>query len=169
VLRFVLPSFSTEAKTSWIIGTSPIRLKNVMISKLLFFTSLFLIFAVAISLFNFWIFDPGRLEAFVYVLIFCATVVVITMLGLFIGFVFPNFESEDPEVLGTSVPGLLFTLSSVLYGALGAFVYYLHLQNGNMLIVFTYLLASLLLFGVLLLLSPKYLKKLEFAESEYIA
>ena len=169
VLRFVFPSFSTERKTSWIIGTSPVNLKNILYSKFFFFSTVLVIVGFVISIFNFQIFKPELLDTFIYVMVFLTTVITITLQGLFLGIVFPNFESDDPEVLGTSVPGIILTLLGILYGAIGSVIIYTYLQTGNLLYILAFEGLSALIIVVTLKLTPKYLKRIEFAENMLIA
>jgi hypothetical protein len=45
----------------------------------------------------------------------------VTLYGLALGALFPNFETDDPEILSTSFPGLTFIFTSVMYGAYAAY------------------------------------------------
>jgi hypothetical protein len=40
------------------------------------------------------------------------------------GALFPSNETDDPETISTSMPGLFFTALSLIYGALCSFILY---------------------------------------------
>ncbi|MBN2015332.1 hypothetical protein JW766_00685 [Candidatus Dojkabacteria bacterium] len=169
VLRYVFPSFSTERKTAWIIGSSPVSLKKVMYSKFFFFSFLFSIMGLGVSIFNLVVFLPGIIPSLLYILIFITTVITTTLLGLFLGFVFPNFETDNPEVLGTSVPGLIFTFAAILYGAWGALTFYKYIRLENLACIATFEVVSFILIFLMLRFSFYFLKRIEFAQSMFLA
>lgn len=121
VLRFAFPSFSIERRRAWIIGSAPIDLGTVYMSKLFFFTELFALLAIIFSFFNasVRILSPGALLLFFVTIILA--VITITTYGLSLGAIFPNTESDDPEMLTTTLPGLAFISGALLYATLGAF------------------------------------------------
>lgn len=169
VLRFVFPSFSTERKTSWIIGSAPIRLRQVLYSKLLFFTVVFSILGMGISIVNFLIFSTGVVLILLHLLLFLTLIVTVTFFGLFAGIIFPNFDSDNPEVLGTTMPGIIFTVASVLYGALGALVLYQYAEHGMIVPVFAFEVLSIGLTAIMFTVAPSILRRFEFSPREYVA
>jgi len=121
VLRFAFPSFSIERKRAWVIGSAPVDLSTVFMSKLFFFAQLFSLLAIIFSFFN----ASVRVLAPIELLIFFATVILavfaITTYGLSLGAIFPNNETDDPEMLSTTLPGLAFIGGALLYSSVGAF------------------------------------------------
>lgn len=169
VLRFVFPSFSAERKTSWIFGTAPLNLVKVMFSKLLFFGSLFLLMGLTVSTINFVVFEVTIWEISLFLIILTVSVSLITTFGMFMGIAFPNFDSDNPEVLGTTIPGIFFTLASVLYGALGAYLLYVYMQGGLVVWILFYILASVVLFVLFIVMTPVYLREFEFTKRNFLA
>ncbi len=55
----------------------------------------------------------------------------ITAFGFSLGALFPDTDSDDPETVSTSFPGLAFTFISLLYGGCGAWLYYSALNAGT--------------------------------------
>lgn len=121
VLRFAFPSFSMEKKTAWLLKSAPIDLGNVFLAKAFFYTILFSFFGIFFTLFNASLIQMAfQVGTFLFVVVVFA-IVTITLAGLGLGALYPNFETDDPEVLSTSLPGLIFIFGSLLYGACGAF------------------------------------------------
>jgi hypothetical protein len=81
--------------------------------------------------------------------------IAITVYALVLGVLFPNDETDDPEVLSTSLPGLLFIIVSLIYGALGAIVFRDYIVSGGYLYIALFEIASLLAMGSLLALAQK--------------
>ncbi len=57
-------------------------------------------------------------------IIFVSSTVFVIVYGLSLGAMFPNFETDDPSALSTSLPGLGFIIGSLMYGALGGLLLY---------------------------------------------
>jgi hypothetical protein len=89
------------------------------------------------------------------------TVFVVT-LGLVLGAIFPNFDTDDPEVLGTSLPGLAFVFGSLIYGGLGAGAYYYYLSRGYGFTLVLFELITVALVGFMLVATPRLLRRIEF-------
>lgn len=162
VLRFVFPSFSTERKTAWILGVAPIEMKRVFLAKFLFFTAIFTLLALIISFFNSTILGLAQAKAGIFIVLTLLLTIFVVTLGLTLGAIFPNFETDDPEVLSTSLPGLGFVLGSLVYGGLGAGAYYLYLSQGLGLILVLFGFITVALIGLMVMITPKFLKTIEF-------
>lgn len=122
VLRFAFPSFSAEKKTAWVLASAPVDLREVFRAKLLFFTSTFVIIACIFAFVNAQ--AVGLALAFelpVLVAVVLGTAF-LTVLGLSLGALYPNRETDDPERLSTTMPGIGFIFSALLYGGAGAWI-----------------------------------------------
>ncbi len=161
-LRFIFPSFSQEGSTSWMIGSAPINLKKVFLTKYKFYSFL-LIIAGFISLFLYIIpLSVAFSVSFVLFLAITIGILTLVMISLSMGVIFINFETTDPQKLSTSPAGIIFILISLLYGGAGAvFIYYLFLTQ-NCLYFFFFFLLSLILFLSFKFFAIKSLKELEF-------
>jgi hypothetical protein len=131
VLRFVLPSFSSERRMAWILGTAPISLRRIFFSKLTFYGTLFLALGLVLGIVNSAILGLSLLSALGFLLLLGIMIICITTFGFSLGAIFPNTESDDPEAVSTSLPGLAFTFISLLYGACGAWLYYVGLNTAS--------------------------------------
>lgn len=163
-LRFALPSFSTERKTVWIIGSAPLDLVRVFYAKFLFFASVFSALGAVVSLINAAIFNMTQDQTGAFLVFSVVVANLVVGLGMSLGALFPNFETDDPELLSTSLPGLGFILVSLIYGGAGAFVFYLFLQSSSRLSLAAFEVLSVLVLAFLLAVVPRYLKRLEFVK-----
>jgi hypothetical protein len=161
ILRFVFPSFSQEGNTSWIIGSAPINLKRIFNKKFIFFSFLTsLIALVAFSLYLIPI-PIGWRVTLIFPLILIISCLTLTAIGLSMGVVFINFETDNLQKLSTSGPGIGFVLISLLYSSLSALLAYYFLQTNNYLLLALFVFISFLLY----LISKKYtLKSLDNIE-----
>jgi ABC-2 type transport system permease protein len=164
VLRFALPSFSAERRTAWIIGVAPLDAEKLFYGKCLFFAAVSVLLGAAVSLINALIFEMswGRTAFFVFHASLAAAVV--TLLGLAVGAIFPNFETDDPEAIGTSLPGLAFVFASLSFGVMGAAAYYWYLAHKSFVPLGLFDLTSLLLMVLVLRLTPRFLARVEFVK-----
>jgi ABC-2 type transport system permease protein len=131
ILRFVFPAFSGEGKMAWLLGTAPIRMQSVFWSKFFFYAALFLALGVVFCGANFAIIQTAVAQGLAFVVFTLLMVIFLVALGLGLGAIFPNFDSDDPEVLSTSLPGLGFIFGSLLYGGFGAYLFYEFLIGGT--------------------------------------
>lgn len=151
-LRFAFPSFSVEKKTGWILASAPLSFKKIFFSKYLFYTSFFVGLGTLMSYINSTVLGLSTVSALYILGLFVVIIVFIVTLGLCLGALFPNTETDDPEVISTSMPGLFFTALALIYGALGTLVLYLSLTKGNTLIlIVSYIIVTVVLAGILLL------------------
>jgi hypothetical protein len=162
ILRFVFPSFSGEQKTAWIVGVSPLKPQNIFWSKFFFYTALFLILGLVFCGLNFAIIQMPVAQAFSFITFLILMILFLVAFGLGLGAIFPNFETNDPELLSTSLPGLGFILFSLSYGGLGTYLFYNYLISGSSTFMNIFNLISLFLTGGMIALSLMALKKFQF-------
>lgn len=121
VLRFVFPSFSAERSTSWITAMSPVALRETFVAKLVFFAGIFTFFALFFALVNVWALGlPLEADLPVLAMTIIGTLL-ITTFGLALSAIFPNTETDDPERLSTTLPGIGFMIGSLVLIGAGAF------------------------------------------------
>ncbi len=162
VLRFAFPSFSTERRSAWILASAPIDLGNVFLAKLLFFASLFSIFGVVSTFLNVSISRLSFPVGVICVSGVILAVAAITAFGLGLGAIFPNFETDDPEALSTTIPGLAFILGALLYGIFGAIAIQNILLKGISSLFIIFSVFSLCFIWLFSRLSRRALRRLEF-------
>ena len=130
IVRFVFPAFSGEGKTAWVLGSAPIRMQKVFWSKFLFYGSLFLLLGLVFCGLNFSILQTALAHGWAFLIFTLLIIIFLVAFGLGLGVIFPNFESDDPETLSTSLPGLGFIFGSLFYGGVGAYLFYQFLLSG---------------------------------------
>ena len=162
VLRFAFPSFSSERNTAWIFSSTPLSFKKLLWAKFLFFSTVFSIFSLAVEIFNTVIlhFQLGNISMFLW-LSLCSALFV-SALGLFFGARFPNFETDDAQSLGTSIPGLVFTFSSILYGGFATLFYYTYITSGATLVANLFSVLSIILAFALIQNAATSIGKIDF-------
>ncbi len=158
-LRFVFPSFSVEKKTAWILGSAPLSFTKIFFSKYLFYTTFFVILGTLMSYVNFKILNLNFMYGFYSMTLFIATVVFIVTLSLSLGALFPSTETDDPEVVSTSMSGLFFTALSLIYGALSSIVLYLTLTKENVSFLIIFIILTCVITGIMLLQVPRSINK----------
>jgi hypothetical protein len=79
--------------------------------------------------------------------------------GLGLGAIFPNYETNDPEQLSTSLPGLGFIFGSLAYGGYGTYLFYRLLAGGPGGPVIVFDIVTALLTFIMVALSLRSLKR----------
>lgn len=154
-LRFVFPVFSLEKKTAWILASAPLSFKRIYFGKYLFYSLFFVAVGIFMSYINISILNLPFAHAAYSILLFVTVVIFTVTLGLSLGAIFPNFETDDPEAISTSMPGLFFTALSLIYGALGAGVLYFALvDDGNMSALLFFVVLTFILIAIILRKTP---------------
>ncbi len=166
ILRFVFPAFSIERRTAWIIMSAPFDLARVYKTKFVFYAVLFLVLGAAVAAVNVVILNLPLAEAALFFMLVFVAIAFLTALGLAIGALFPNFETDDPEILSTSMPGLGLTVLCLAYGALGASLLYDVLGGASFMPLAGFIAASLVGIAALAGLPPRSLQRMEFGVSE---
>jgi Tfp pilus assembly protein PilO len=162
IVRFVFPSFSQESDTSWIMGSAPIKMSKVFYGKYKIF-SLVLVLLGILSLLLYII--PLQVSLFLSILLNLVTLISIltlTMLGLALGTIYINFESNDPNELSTSAPGIMFMILALAYIALATYLFYLSISSFLYfpLIILTFI--SIIIIIITKRLALKALEKMEY-------
>ncbi len=162
ILRFVFPSFSQESGTSWLIGSSPIKMSKIFISKYKFFSLILSLLAV-FSLFLYIIPLAINLNMAIFlILISILATITLTMLGLSLGTIYINFESDDPGDLSTTGPGIMFMIFALAYTFLSSYLFYLSISNFSYLPIILFLTLSFIIIFVAKKLAIKKLDNMEF-------
>lgn len=161
-LRFVFPSFSSEKRTLWIIAHAPINYKKLFFSKFIFFQILFIIIGITIGAMNLnFLSIPANIAMEIFMLFLLAIIFIIT-LSLSFGAIFPNFETDDPSIISTSLPGLGFIFISLAYSAIGGFIIYNSFSYNMTAYLSIYILLTIISIISLLIYSPKTLEHRDF-------
>ena len=161
VLRFAFPSFSSEQHTTWMVASSPLPQSEVFLSKLRFFSSLFVLFVSVFALMASSVLGLAFLPHVAFVFAALVGTITLTSFGLSLGALYPNRETDDPERLSTTMPGLGFVAGALLYAALGAYAVTRAGTSACIVAVTVFTLCSLV--GALLL-SQKALRALRLSE-----
>ncbi len=162
ILRFVFPSFSQESGTSWLIGASPIKMSKVFVGKYKFYSFL-LSFLVVFSLLLYIIpLEVSFNMAIFLTIISILATITLTMLGLSLGAIYINFESNDPGELGTTGPGIMFIIFSLAYIFLTSYLFYLSISNLSYFPIIIFVLISFVLIYTLTKVATKKLDNMEF-------
>lgn len=162
ILKFVFPSFSQESDTGWIIGSAPINLKTIFVSKYRFYSVIISMLGV-IAIFFYLIPMNINLDlSLTLLIIILISILSLTMLGLSLGTIFMSFQTKDPQTLSTSSPGIAFMLSSLSYTLIIAYLLYLYISTNQYWPILAFLILSLAIFFLSKYFSLKSLKHLEF-------
>lgn len=124
VLRFVFPTFGSERSSAWLLATAPIDFAKIYWAKLWFFVCIFTTLGLVIVSINLSYLGMSPISLTLSFVIFITSVIFVIVYGLSLGAMFPNFETDDPSSLSTSLPGLSFIIGSLMYGALGGLLLY---------------------------------------------
>jgi hypothetical protein len=157
-LRFALPSFSSDRRMAWIMGTAPISPRRIFFSKLVFYSIAFLILGVGLGIVNASILGISLLQEGTFLLLLAVMIMSVTTFGLSIGALFPDTESDDPERVSTSLPGLGFTFISLVYGGLGTWFYYLFLNTSLAVGIYSFIAGSIFLTILMMVISSTRLR-----------
>lgn len=163
VLRFVFPSFSSEKKYIWILGSAPVNFKRIFFGKYFFFVSFFVSLALLMSYINSVVFSIVLTKSIYATLLLVTSVVAIVTLAITLGALFPNKETDDPDTATTSMAGLSFTALALIYGGVTAKVLLLTLKDTELFLYFSWIFMSLLLSVTLLILVPHRVAKTIFS------
>lgn len=155
VLRFVFPSFSMEKKTAWILKSAPISFHKIFFGKYLFYSSFFVGLGIFMSSITTNVLNLPLGNALYSTILFISTTICIVALGLSLGAIFPNTETDDPEAISTSMPGLFFTAIALMYGALGAFILYTSLLQATFVWLEVFLMVTIIVIILLLVKTPR--------------
>lgn len=162
-LRFVFPTFSTEKHTGWIMESSPISLLKVFYTKLYFFSIIFSLLAFLFITLNTTITGITLATIYYFFVLVAVSTIFITTLALSLGAIFPNSETDDPEALSTTLPGLVLIICSLGYGGIGATVFYFYLRDLAIMPLWIFVIITFFVLYMIILFSKKSLN------SQYVA
>ncbi len=145
VLRFAFPSFSIEQKMRWVIESAPLNATHVFLARIGFYIPLLVLLGLLFSLLNTFTTTLTSSQHLFVLGTICLVSATVTLYGLALGALFPNFETDDPEVLSTSLPGLTFIFTSVLYGGFAAAAMRYSLVSGEYALLMLFLFSSALI------------------------
>jgi len=166
ILRFAFPSFSSEKNTAWIIASAPIRYSRLLWIKFSFYAAVFSLLALLVEAVNLLVLHLPVGHAFMFLLLAIVSCVLLCALGLALGAIFPNFESDDPQRLSTSIPGLTLVFSAVVYGALASLAFYQFINGAAAARLWLFMLGALLLALALMSLAATMAERVEFIKGE---
>lgn len=147
-------SISLEGKNLWILKSSPINEKQLLLSKLLVHFSIvepcILVSGIVLSI----CFKLDILQISILIMVPTIMNIIIDLLGLFLNLCYPKFDFDNPEkIVKQSLPVFLCLVFGVLLSALpyGAFRLFTMLSIGEIfaIIMSVYVLISVLLVSLL--------------------
>jgi hypothetical protein len=160
-LRFVFPSFSQERRTVWIMSSAPIDWKKVFYAKLVFYNLIFIFLGLIITYANLNSLALPIPAIFEIMILFFVMIIFTVTLSLSLGMIFPNFETDDPSALGTSLPGLALIFISLIFGSLSAWSLYLKLIGFTDIFYYGFISLSLIAIIILIFFAPHRYAKLD--------
>lgn len=158
-LRFAFPSFSVEKKTSWILHTAPISFRKIFYGKYAFYVVVFSVLGSIMSTISTEALGMSPMLAFYSSLLLTTVILFVVTLAISLGALFPNTETDDPEVITTSMPGLFFTALALLYGTLSGWILYMTVLDLTPLTLPLFVLITCLMSVLLLVATPKLARK----------
>jgi ABC-2 type transport system permease protein len=164
VLRFVFPSFSTERKTSWILASAPLNYNKIFWAKYVFYLLVFTGLGLLIGYGNLFILNISWQMIGLSLFLFIVAIIFVITFGLSLGAIFPNFETDDPSALSTTLPGLGFTFITCLYGAIGGWLLWQALKGNSVLYILGFELISLVIIILLLIKALNSLNNKDFVK-----
>lgn len=114
VLRFVFPTFSAERKVAWILGVAPVSIWKITIGKVMIYTGLFTLMGSILLIANYLLLELDAGKIIEFWIVFALSVLFTILLATYLSIRYPNRYSDDPEILSTTLPGLIFTVGALL-------------------------------------------------------
>ncbi|MDP3772569.1 MAG: hypothetical protein Q8Q94_04345 [bacterium] len=162
VLRYAFPAFSTERRTAWILAAAPVDFGRLFYAKLLFYGALFIFIGFGVGIMQTAIVPASSALLFIFFL--AGVIVTVTALGVSLGALFPNFQTDDPETLSTSLPGLACIGLSLVVVSFGALLWYRFSTGRPGGELFLYGILSLAAVGIVARRAAFSLRRLEFVK-----
>jgi len=166
ILRFAYPSFSGELKKAWILGTAPLSVQKIFWAKFFFYSAVFLFLGAMFCGVNFAIIQLPFSQALAFIVFALLMVALLVAYGLGLGAMFPDFDTDDPELLSTSLPGLAFIFGSLLYGGFGSYLFYKFLSGGSVLPLAAFDVLTAAIAFIVLRLTMRSLDAFEFVRGD---
>jgi hypothetical protein len=158
-LRFVFPTFSAERKNRWVLASAPVQFKKLFFGKYFFYSIFFLVLGIIMSTTSAFVLHLPLVHAVYLLLLFLSTTIFIVTLALVLGAMFPSLESDDPEVVSTSMPGLFFTAAALLYGGVSDWTLFLLATKGYVVPVLAFFMLTCILSFVMVTVTPYILSR----------
>jgi ABC-2 type transport system permease protein len=117
-IRMAFPSVSLEGAGYWLLRTSPMTAKSIVMAKYWGALPATLVLAVAMGWVSARILDLAPVMVFLSVLVSFSSALSITALGVGLGAMLPQFKHDNPAEVAVSPGGLLYMLLSLVYSGL---------------------------------------------------
>lgn len=114
-LRFTFPSVSLEGKSWWVLRSAPIVVSQVMRQKLVFSAVPMLTVALVLGLMTNHILDADRFTAWLSLGALLGVALVICVMGVALGALFPRFDVENIHQIESSLGGFVYMAASLFY------------------------------------------------------
>lgn len=163
-VRFVFPSFSLEKEQAWSLLSAPVSLVKLFWAKASFFAGVLALLSAVVAGLHIVLLQISGLQALIFVVLSVVAAVTVAVMGLALGAVFPNFQTTNPDVLATTLPGLSYVLLSLVYGSVASLTLYYVFSTGQAVWAWGFLAGSLLLVGIFSYLAGKTLPEIEFEQ-----
>lgn len=116
--RFVYPLISLEGRRFWILGLSPVTLRQVLWQKFWLSVGSTSVFTVSLAILSAIQLDLDRTAFSLSVAGIVATTLALSGLAVGLGSLYPNFEEDNPARIVSGMGGTLNFLLSMVYIAL---------------------------------------------------
>jgi ABC-2 type transport system permease protein len=114
-VRFAYPAVSYEGKAFWILQSSPMEARQLLVAKLVIYVLPMTLLALVLTAFANLVLDaPPTVWRWTMAGTVLETITVVTM-GIGLGGTAPDFKAENPLEVGLSLGGLTFMALSLLY------------------------------------------------------
>ena len=113
--RFVFPGMSIEGKMMWLLRSSPTRIPTLFWAKYWVGTIPLLVVALPLIVITNILMDASTFILVLTTVTMIGVTFALTSLGLGLGALYPNYDTENVAEIPTSFGGLLFMMSAVIY------------------------------------------------------
>jgi len=117
-IRTAFPALSLEGYGYWLLQTSPLSVRRIVVGKYLAAVPALLVISFIMAQQGAAILKVSPLMSTVLILVGLSSALVITALGVGLGAAFPRFRADNPSEIPMSPGGLLYMLLSLAYAAL---------------------------------------------------
>ncbi len=111
--RFVFPSISLEGRQLWLLRSSPLNMRAMMWSKYWIGTAPLLVLAVGITVLTNVLLRASPFMMGVSLLTTVVFTLTLGALGVGLGILYPQFDTENAAQIPTSFGGLVFMMTSI--------------------------------------------------------
>lgn len=118
--RFLFPAISLEARTLWLLRSSPLDLRKLVWTKYWVGITPLLVLALGITVGTNWILKVGPFMMVLSLVTITVVTFTISALALGYGALFPRFDTDNAAEIPTGFGGLLFMMTATAY--LGAII-----------------------------------------------